>query len=99
MVIIGLLRRETVRCTAGTQLRDYIHVDDIVETLVALLDREVCGAVNIASGEAVSIRHIVSIIADILGGSKRIELGALRNRENDPPTLAADIRRLTLEAG
>ena len=98
-VIIGLLRRETVRCSAGTQLRDYIHVDDVAEALVTLLDREVCGPVNIASGEAVSIRHIVSTIAHILGDSERIEFGALPVRENDPPTLAADVRRLTLEAG
>jgi nucleoside-diphosphate-sugar epimerase len=98
-VISGLLRREIVRCTAGTQFRDYIHVDDVADALITLFDREVCGAINIASGEAVSIRHIVSTIAGILGGSEGIEFGALPIRENDPPRLEADIRRLTVEAG
>jgi nucleoside-diphosphate-sugar epimerase len=98
-VIIGLLRRETVRCTAGTQLRDFIHVDDVAAALVTLLDRDVCGAVNIASGEAVSVRYIVSTIAGIVGGSERIEFGALPIRENDPPQLSAGTSRLTVEAG
>lgn len=98
-VIISLLRGDFARCTHGNQLRDYIHVDDVASAFVALLDSEVEGPVNIASGQPVSLRDIVLAAADYIGARERVHFGAVEAPENDPPLLVGDNRRLTTETG
>ena len=62
-VIDGLLAGRRVETTWGTQKRDFLHVEDAASAFVALLDSDVSGIVNIGSGEAVTVRHIVETIA------------------------------------
>ena len=51
-VIRSVLRGEPARCSHGRQIRDYMHVQDVANGLVALLDSDVRGAVNVCSGQA-----------------------------------------------
>lgn len=46
--------------------RDYLHVDDVAAAFVAILQGQFEGAVNIASGEAISLGAIGRKIAEIL---------------------------------
>lgn len=96
-VICSLLRHEQARCTHGNQIRDFLHVQDAASALVALLDSEVQGPVNIASGQIVALREIISTIAQLLDRCDLIHLGALPIRENEPPLLVANIDRLVNE--
>ena len=96
-VIGTLLRGGAARCSPGTQRRDFMHVDDAGAALVALLASDVRGAVNIASGAAVTVKSLVERVAEIVGGSGRVELGALP--PDQPPLLVADVRRLRDEVG
>lgn len=98
-VIRALMRQDVVRCTQGDYLRDYIYVRDVASALVALLDSGVTGAVNIASGHAVTIRQLVLTLVERFGGGGRVEFGAIPARENEPARLVADVRRLTEEVG
>jgi len=52
----------------GSPLREFLHVDDLAEGLVRLL-QNYSGAdpVNIGSGEEISIRNLAFLIADITG--------------------------------
>jgi UDP-glucose 4-epimerase len=54
----------------GTQTRDLIHVDDVVQALLGMLTTP--GAVgrifNVASGESVSVRHVASLVSELAGG-------------------------------
>jgi nucleoside-diphosphate-sugar epimerase len=95
----ALLAHELARCTHGTQVRDYLHVADAAAALVALLESEAIGPVNIASGIPVSVKTIVTQIAEALDGQHRLQLGALPTPADDPPLLVADVRRLTHEVG
>jgi UDP-glucose 4-epimerase len=54
----------------GTQTRDVIHVDDAVHAVLqALTTPGAAGRVlNVASGESVSVRHIVSLVSELAGG-------------------------------
>jgi nucleoside-diphosphate-sugar epimerase len=98
-VICSLLRHEQARCTHGSQIRDFLHVQDAADALVALLDSEVQGSVNIASGQAIALREIILTIAQLLYQHDLIRFGALPVRENEPPLLVANIDRLVNEVG
>ncbi|HYG11556.1 MAG TPA: NAD(P)-dependent oxidoreductase [Pyrinomonadaceae bacterium] len=93
-VIRALLRGEPARCTHGEQLRDFLDVRDVADAFVALLASDVRGAVNIASGEAVSLKTVVNKIAEKLQRPDLVQLGALPAPAGEPPLLAADVSRL-----
>jgi nucleoside-diphosphate-sugar epimerase len=93
-VIRSLLREEPARCSHGRQVRDFLHVQDAAEALVALLDSEVVGTVNIASGVPVTLRQLVQIIGEKLQRPQLVQLGALPAPKHEPPLLLADVARL-----
>jgi nucleoside-diphosphate-sugar epimerase len=95
----GLLAGEEVPTTEGRQRRDFMDVRDVAAAFLALLSHEITGAVNIASGEAIEVRHLVSLIAREAGGLERVRFGALSPRPGEPPVIAADVRRLKEEVG
>ena len=96
-VIESLLGNRPALCSHGNQIRDFLHVVDAASAFTALLESDVRGAVNIASGEPVTIKEVVLKIARHLGREELVELGALPSRENDPPVLTADVSRLRNE--
>ena len=74
----------------GAELRDWIHVDDAV----ALLERAVAYAseasqvFNGGSGSGVTVRDVVTLLANALGCTKRIMFSGYI-RPGDPRTLIA----------
>jgi nucleoside-diphosphate-sugar epimerase len=85
--------------TDGTQLRDFMHVEDVARAFAMLLDSEAQGAVNIASGVAVPIRTVLEIVASQTGGGEFLRLGARPRAENDPLLIEATVGRLSQEVG
>ncbi|HEX8180175.1 MAG TPA: NAD(P)-dependent oxidoreductase [Pyrinomonadaceae bacterium] len=98
-VIRGLLRRERVPCSQGTQVRDFLYVQDVAEAFVALLESDVSGAVNIAAGAGTTLREVIKRIADQLDGHELVQLGALPMASGEPPRLVATVARLRDEVG
>ena len=98
-VIHSLLAGKPVETTAGTQRRDFLHVEDVAGAVVALLQSTVCGPVNIASGDPVAVAEIVDQIAQLIGRPELVLRGALPDRGEEPPLLLADIARLRDEVG
>lgn len=98
-VINSLLRGETALCSHGNQIRDFLHVRDVASAFVALLESNVAGPVNIASGQPVKLKDIIMAIGEYIGANHRIEFGAIDTPLNDPPLLVGDSRRLNKELG
>ncbi len=98
-VILALLKGERARCTHGRQQRDFMHVEDVANSFVALLDSGVEGPVNIASGQAQPVRQVVETIALKLGRMGLVDFGAVPFPENEPFQLTADVGRLKDEVG
>lgn len=96
-VVRSLLQGESAPCSHGRQVRDYMYTLDIADAFVALLDSPVTGPVNIATGAPVSIKDVVSTIADQLGRPDLIQLGARESPEAEPMLLIADVTRLQRE--
>jgi len=98
-VILSLLKREPAKCSHGRQIRDYVHVQDVANALVALLDSEVTDAVNVSSGQATTLREIVLTIGRLLKKPELIQLGAIPARANDAPLVVGENSRLVNEVG
>jgi nucleoside-diphosphate-sugar epimerase len=98
-VIRALLKGEPARCSHGKQIRDFLYVQDIAEAFVTLLESQILGAVNVASGYPIAIKDVINKIAEKLGRRDLVELGALPVSEHEPHLLVADVSRLTNEVG
>jgi len=98
-VIRSLLQHEPARCSHGNQIRDYLFVQDVADALVALLESDVSGPANIASGIPIALRGIIYKIAEKLNRRDLIQLGVLPTSTNEPPLLVADVNRLHDEVG
>jgi len=96
-VATALLAGRSAPCTHGEQLRDLLHVDDVAGALVALLESDVRGVVNIASGVPHQLREVIMGVAARLGQVDLVQLGARATQ--DPPRLITAARRLRDEVG
>lgn len=98
-LILSVLGRQPFRCAHPEYIRDFLYVKDLAEAFVALLESDVTGAVNIASGKGVSLEEMVTQTARRLGGEHLIRCGEPRKKGNDPVSIVADTRRLNHEVG
>lgn len=56
----------------GSQIRDFIHVDDVVGATLALTDRRVAGPVNICTGIDTSMGELAAMFIKMAGYSARL---------------------------
>jgi nucleoside-diphosphate-sugar epimerase len=94
-----LLEGRQALCSHGLQIRDYLYVEDVGEALAAILDSNVSGAINVASGQPVTLKDLVLQIAGKLGRPELVRFGALPAHEDEPPFVVGDARRLISEVG
>jgi nucleoside-diphosphate-sugar epimerase len=90
----ALLRGEPARCTPGAQVRDFLHVEDVGSALASIAHNDVCGAVNIGSGQPVTVAALVQTLGELSGRPELVQLGALPYGPRDPMFVCADVRKL-----
>jgi nucleoside-diphosphate-sugar epimerase len=93
-LINAALAGQPLRCTAGTQYRDFLHVADVASAFRTLLESSDSGCYNIASGQPLQLRELVGTLATLLQTTQPPQFGALPMRPDDPPLLIGDPRRL-----
>jgi nucleoside-diphosphate-sugar epimerase len=94
-LIKSLRAGRSFACSHGGQLRDFVYVDDLAQMIAALLDSDLTGAVNLASGEPRSLRSVVEHFADRLNARHLIRFGVVAATGVDAePIIAADVGRL-----
>lgn len=93
-VIRALLAGERAKCSDGRLLRDYMYVRDVAGAMVAVLDNDFIGDINIASGRPVTLAELVNRIAIRLDAADRIDFNHYPRRPDDPQKITADISRL-----
>jgi nucleoside-diphosphate-sugar epimerase len=90
----ALLSGVPAACTAGTQVRDFLHVDDAAAALVSLVGCRVTGPLNVGSGNPVTVREVVGEVARVCQRPELVRLGERPTPAGDPPLLVADVSRL-----
>jgi nucleoside-diphosphate-sugar epimerase len=98
-VVDGVTAGRRVACSDGLQSRDFLHVEDVASSFAALVDCDVTGPVNIASGTATTVRDIVGRAARLAGDVSLIDWGARPRQPGEPLMMAATTRRLREEVG
>ena len=71
--------------TRGDQVRDFLDVKDAARMIADVALGQVQGAVNICSGEAVTVRQLAERIADEYGRRELLRFGARPENVFEPP--------------
>jgi nucleoside-diphosphate-sugar epimerase len=84
----------------GTQMRDWIHIDDIVRASLTLVEADVPGPVSLCTGEGTAMRDVVELVCKQAGYAPEIELHPERSagaayRVGDP-TLMHEFHKPTV---
>jgi len=96
-VVRALQEGRTLELGPADFVRDWLYVADLGNAFAALVDSGVSGPVNLASGEALTIRQFVDAAAQALGLEAQVAYGARPSGAGDPPVLLADVTRLRRE--
>ena len=98
-VASSLLEGREVATSEGLQKRDYMYVEDAGDALAALLASDVEGNVNVATGEAPTVRELVQAVAESAGHPELVRYGVRPTPAGDPREIRAAVERLTEEVG
>lgn len=95
-----LLRGEGADLTPGTQLWDYLYVDDAARAIADVAETEGgVGFANLGSGEAFSLRSIVELMKRIVHSKSQLNFGSVPFREDQVMHLQADIAKISSMTG
>lgn len=90
----------TLRIGNRTVVRDYLHVLDVVEAYMALLERGVAGEVyNVCSGKGVTVGELAERVLNRAGVTADISSDASLLRPIDVPILVGDNAKLRAATG
>lgn len=76
--------------------RDYIHIDDIANAVIAMLNRALSGdstVCNVGTGQAIGGHRLVSAIGSATGHQAEVIVDSSKLRASDRPLLQANIDR------
>jgi nucleoside-diphosphate-sugar epimerase len=73
--------------TRGDQVRDFLDVHDAARIIADVALGQQDGAVNICSGEAVTVRELAERVADEYGRRELLRFGARPDNTFDPPRI------------
>jgi nucleoside-diphosphate-sugar epimerase len=94
-----------VKLSAGTQIRDFVYLDDACAGMLAAMDaltdhRMSSGAYNLATGTGNSVADFARAAARLMDADEALlEFGALPFRPDDLPYVVGDATRLRAGAG
>lgn len=89
----------------GDQCRDFIHVDDIVGAVLAAVEHDVRGPVNLGTGRATSFNELAQLVMDAAGYTTAIRhlpaepVGAFYRVADPTRLLDFYVPKVTLEEG
>ena len=79
---------------SGTPRREFLYVEDLADACLFLMERfSEPGPINVGTGEDVSIRELVELIADVVGFRGRFDWDA--SKPDGTPRKLLDVSRLT----
>lgn len=90
------IQRQPAKFSAGTQQRDFVFVDDVVDAFVQAISRvgsgsTGCESYNIGSGSPQAVRDLLNQIAERLDARQLFQFGEIGVRPEEPQLIGANI--------
>ena len=84
ITISNAMRNKEFDCSDGTQLRDFLYIDDAISAIIKILkNKEIAGEIiNIGSGKPSKIKSIIIKICKIVGSGKP-NFGKIKFRKDE----------------
>ena len=94
IVISGCIKNKKFPCSKGNQLRDFLHIDDVVEAILkSLTNKNAKGQIlNIGSGKPRIIKNIIEYIKKISKGGYP-QFGKIKLRKDEILKVYPDINK------
>ena len=94
-IIERMIRGEEVNTTLGTQRRDIISAEDIINAVILVFHSNLNGynEVPVGTGIAPTVSEVVDFIWEETGRKSRVVKGSIPQRSNEPDCVA-DIRKI-----
>lgn len=95
MCIKKLKLNEPIPLTNGTQIRDIIHISDVVNIIFIVLQKKLSGYkdIPVGTGGGVSIREMVEYMRMCINSKSLLQFGKIEKRKDEPDCIA-DIEKL-----
>ena len=103
-LVSGLGKHESVAISAGTQVLDFVYIDDVVEAMLRAdahcRDKGGTATWNVATGRAHSVREFAEQVASAMNtDASLLGFGSIAMRKDDEPWLVGAPDRLRSELG
>ena len=103
-LVTGLMKRERIAISAGTQVLDFVYIDDVIEAMLrADADAREKGGIavwNVATGRGHSVREFAVTVARAMDADlSLLGFGAIALRKDDEPWLVGSPDLLRSELG
>ena len=94
IIISGCIKNKKFPCSNGNQLRDFLHVDDVVDAIIkSLTNKSARGQIiNIGSGKPRKIKNIIDYIKKTLKGGYP-QFGRVKLRKDEILEVYPDIKK------
>ena len=90
---------ECIDLTMGDQMRDFIHIDAVIDVYKFLLKKistltDYYQEYSVGSGKAIPVRHLVELIHRLTGSNTNLNFGTLQYRDGEIMFSEADLKPL-----
>lgn len=92
--ILKLQKGLEFSASSGEQIRDYLHVADVANAFLVMLEQKTTGIYNICSAKPISIRNLLNLIGNLIGRPDLLLHGALPYRSWEPMFVCGNNARL-----
>lgn len=87
--------KETFPCTLGTERYDYIHIDECVKQIEAIISQtDIDGVINCCTGKSTSLREQIEFFLNVNHLKIRPEYGSFERRKYDSDEIYGDRTKL-----
>ena len=95
IVVYACINKKTFDCSDGNQFRDFIHVKDVVASILrAIKNSKARGEIlNIGTGKPKKIKNIINFLVKRLKGGKPI-FGKIKLRSDEMKKIYPDLKKV-----
>ena len=94
IVISSCLKNKKFSCSPGTQIRDFLYVDDLVKLfeLIILSKKKIKGIFNIGSGKPIQVKNVIETIKNKIKKGKP-QYGEIKMRKDESKAIIQIYKR------